>query len=530
MTEHGSVQQTTGRVVLVGAGPGDPDLITVRGAAALASADVVLYDELSSEELLHLAPERAERINVGKRGHELPTRSQEEIQKLLIERATAGDTVVRLKGGDPFVFGRGGEEASACAEARIPCEIVPGVSSVVGALAYAGIPITDRRYSASFAAVTGHKDPTRASEGTRWAELGSAVDTLVILMGMKKLEVLLDRIMSGGRDPATPAAVVMNGTLASQLVIEAPLGELAARVREAGLGAPSLVVVGDVVRLRKQLQWWEKKPLFGKRVLVTRTPAQAGEMASALRAAGAEPVLRPMIQLLEPEDAREIDAALARIDDYDGLLFTSANAVRFFAARARKQGLGDRLSGLSARILCVGPRSAHAALEEGLSVHLTGSGRGDAEVFLRELVEVLPPSGRRFLLPHSDIGGTVMRDGLREAGAEVDAVVAYRNLPASVDAEALNRDLIAGALDVLTFASPSAVYHFFSLLSAGARRAVEGIIVAAVGRTTGRALQEVGVEADVIPPRPGGPELVAALVEYVSSLSGDRADSAGRDQ
>ena len=316
-----------GRVVLVGAGPGDPELLTRRGAEALRVADVVVHDALASRELLALAPAHAECIDVGKRGHEETTRPQEEINALLVRLAREGRNVVRLKGGDPFVFGRGGEECSALAAAGVPYEVVPGVSSVIGALAYAGIPVTDRRHAASFAVVTGHKDPTKVSEETRWGELATAADTLVILMGMRNLEALVQRILAGGRAPATPAAAVMEGTLPSQRVVEAPLAELPRRVQEAGLGAPSLIVVGDVVTLRESLAWYEKRPLFGRRVLVTRAEDQADDMVAALRAAGAEAVVTPMIRIAPPESFAAADAALARLGDYDVLLLTSANAI-----------------------------------------------------------------------------------------------------------------------------------------------------------------------------------------------------------
>lgn len=512
-------QQTSkrpGKVVLVGAGPGDPDLITLRGVAALEQADVVLYDELASDELMVHAPERAERINVGKRGHDAPTQSQEDINALIVDRALRGQRVVRLKGGDPFVFGRGGEEASVCADHGIPFEVIPGVSSTVGALAYAGIPVTDRRHAASFAVVTGHKDPTRASEATRWKELGTAVDTLVILMGMRQLPNLIARILEGGRAPETPSAAIMNGTLATQQVVEAPLCELAARVVEAKLGTPAVVVIGDVVNLRQQLAWWEQTPLFGKRVLVTRTLEQAGEMARALRTSGAEPVLMPMIELVPASELDDLDRALSQLDAYDGLLFTSANAVRFFASRARELGLAGSFATLRPRILCVGPQSARTALEAGLPVHLTGSGRGDSESFLRELVEILPPAGCRFLLPRSDIGRDVVPDGLRAAGADVDVVEAYRNLPARVDRDHLRSMIRLGELDMLTFASPSAVHNFYALLDDETRALAATLVIGAVGRTTSRAIEREGATVDVVPERPGGSELVAALADHMA--------------
>lgn len=368
----------TGSVVLVGAGPGDPDLITLRGAAALRSADVVLYDELAPDELLALAPKRAERINVGKRGHDEPTRSQPEIEALMLARAKAGARVVRLKGGDPFVFGRGGEEATACAEAGVPFEVVPGISAAIAVPAYAGIPVTDRRHAASFAVVTGHKDPTNVSQATRWAELGRAVDTLVVLMGMRNLAEIAKRLLEGGRDPATPCAVVADGTLGRQRVVRAPLSEVAARAASEGVGAPATVVIGAVASLHETLRWWQDAPLFGLRVLVTRAREQAGELASALRVRGAEPLVAPMIRLEPPADSAELDAALARLASasatdadepgYDAIVLSSANALEFLDRRARDLGVDLAASG--ARFFCAGPQTARAVLEANLPVHL----------------------------------------------------------------------------------------------------------------------------------------------------------------
>jgi uroporphyrinogen III methyltransferase/synthase len=249
-------RRARGHVWLVGAGPGDPGLITVRGAAALREADAVVYDALASPELLQLAPPEAERINVGKRGHEEINQSQDDINALLVRLAREGKRVVRLKGGDPFVFGRGGEEATACAEAGVAFEVIPGISSAVAALAYAGIPITDRRHSASFSVVTGHKDPTRVAKETRWRELATASDTLVILMGMRNLETIVGNLLDGGCAASKPAAVVMNGTLPSQRVVVAPLAKLVEKVHDAKLGAPSAGIVGGVFQLRDSLAWF----------------------------------------------------------------------------------------------------------------------------------------------------------------------------------------------------------------------------------------------------------------------------------
>jgi uroporphyrinogen III methyltransferase/synthase len=499
-------------VILVGAGPGAPDLITLRGAAALREADAVVYDSLAAPELLDLAPPEALRIDVGKRGHDAPTVPQEETTDLLLRLAGEGKTVVRLKGGDPYVFGRGGEEGTACAEAGVDFEVVPGVSSIFGALAYAGIPITDRRHAASFAVVTGHKDPTKVSSETRWELLGEAADTLLVLMGMRNLDEISARLIAGGRSPSTPAAVVMDGTLASQRVIEAPLGELAERAEQAGMRAPAVVVVGDVVRLRESLAWFERQPLFARRVLVTRSAEQAPELVRALRAAGAEPVVAPLIELSAAEPAA-LDAALDRLASFDALIFTSANAVRFTAERLRARGIAP---GQAPAVVCLGPRTAEAARRAGLEVAHTPPHRFDARGVLEEIERVLSPAGRRFLLPRSELASEDLPAGLRAAGAEVDAPIAYRNRAPQVDAQDLRDALNRGQLDVLTFASPSAVRRFRSLLDPASLAAARRCVVAAIGPVTAEALREAGLPASAIAVRPGAPGLVEAIAACVA--------------
>jgi len=503
-------QPPRGRVWLVGAGPGDPDLITVRGAAALREADAVVYDVLAPPELLQLAPPHAERINVGKRGHEEITRPQSDINALLVRLAREGKKVVRLKGGDPFVFGRGGEEASACAEAGVAFEVIPGISSAIAALAYAGIPITDRRHSASFSVVTGHKDPTRVSQETRWRELATASDTLVVLMGMRNLESIVGRLLEDGCDASKPAAAVMNGTLPSQRVVVAPLAELVQKVRDANLGAPSAVVVGDVVQLRDSLAWFEKRPLFGARVLVTRAADQNEEMVSALRELGAEAVVVPMIRLAPPADLSEIDAALGRLESYDALLFTSANAVRFVAARAEE--IGRSGFGGAPPTACVGPITAETARRAGFSVALVPSDRRDAGGLLEAVSKHWPPRGRRFLLPQAEAARPVLAEGLREGGASVDALTVYRTLAAEVDADALREQLRGRRLDAITFTSPSTAENFAALLDEESRKAAADCTVAAIGPVTADALRRLGLAPDWVPDEPTVRALVEGLV------------------
>lgn len=506
-----------GRVILVGAGPGAPDLLTLRGARALAEADAVVYDALASPELLALAREGAELHDVGKRGHEAPTRPQWEITELLLQLARQGKRVVRLKGGDPYVFGRGGEEGSACAEAGIPLEVVPGVSSIFGALAYAGIPITDRRHGASFAVVTGHKDPSKVARETRWSDLATAADTLLVLMGMRNLEEIVAQLLDAGRAPETPAAIVMEGTLPRQRVLTAPLGELVARVRTEGLSAPAVVVVGEVVKLREALAWFEAQPLFGRRVLITRDAEQAGELALELLSAGAEPWAVPMIRIAPPASWQALDAALDGLARYDALIFTSRNAVHHTLLRARERGLDLRASGL--RAICVGERTAEAALRAGLAVHGAPEQRFDAEGVLELLLSGESVRGRRYLLPRSSLARDLLPDGLRAAGAQVDAVTAYENLPAEVDAEALRGELSAGALDALIFTSPSTARRFVALLDEAAQRAAAHCVVVAIGRVTAEALRGLGLPADVVPERPDPPSLVAALARALEASS-----------
>jgi uroporphyrinogen III methyltransferase/synthase len=501
-----------GKVTLVGAGPGAPDLITLRGLAALREADVVVYDSLAPAALLDEAPAGAERIDVGRRGHEEPTRTQEDISKLLVERARAGLRVVRLKGGDPYVFGRGGEEGTACAAAGVEFDVVPGVSAAFAVPAAAGIPLTDRRYAASFAVVTGHKDPSAPRERLDLEGLARSADTLVILMGMRNLDSLVARVLAGGRDPATPAAAVMHGTTARQRTVEAPLAELPARVREAGLGAPAVVVIGDVVRLRGELARFERMPLFGARVLVTRPREQAGGWLAALRAAGAEASVVPMIRIEPAGDPEAQEAALRELDGYDAVLFASANAVRAFAARAGE--LGASLAGRRPAVLCVGPATAAAAREAGLRVDGTPAARFDAEGLLEVVREEGAAAGRRFLLPRAAGGRELVAERLREAGAAVDAVVFYRSATADTSPVELHAALAAGEFDTLVFASPSAARHFAGLLDEGAREAARRCTVAAIGPVTAQALAELGLPADVVAARAEADELVEALAAH----------------
>jgi len=502
-----------GIVYLIGAGPGDPGLITVRGRERLAQADVVVYDRLVDPSLLEAARPDAERIYVGKAAdrHTLP---QEEINRLLVEKARAGLRVARLKGGDPFVFGRGGEEAQALAAAGVPFEVVPGVTSAVAAPAYAGIPLTHRDLAASFAVVTGHRrsEAEATAEdglGLDWEALAS-IDTLVFLMGVTNLPVIAERLVRAGRDPRTPAAAIRWGTTPRQEVIAGTLEDIVARAEAAGLRPPAVVVVGEVVALRDDLRWFDTRPLFGLRVLVTRSRAQASRLSARLRALGAEPVEFPSIKILPPEDWAPLDRAIVHLDRYDWVIFTSANGVRFFWERLERAGKDGRaFAGI--RLGAIGPATGDALRQRGLRADLVPS-RYVAEAVL---AEIGPVEGLRVLLPRADLARPALAEGLRRAGATVEEVVAYRTVrPSEGDAEGVRRALADGEIDVLTFTSSSTVRNLLTALDP-LPPLPESTIVACIGPITAQTAREAGLPVHVVAAEHTIEGLVGALVEYV---------------
>jgi uroporphyrinogen III methyltransferase/synthase len=505
------VGEGRGSVTLVGAGPGAPDLLTVRGERALRRADAVVYDALAPKSLLALAPPGALRVDVGRRGHEEPPRTQDAINALLIELARAGKRVVRLKGGDPYVFGRGGEEASACRAAGVTFEVVPGVSAAVAALSYAGIPVTDRRHAASFAVVTGHKDPTRVREAIRWAELGTAVDTLVILMGMRNLPSLVEQILAGGRAAETPAAAIMNGTRPDQRVVEATLATLPDAVVAAGLGAPAAVVVGDVVRLRAELAWFEALPMFGRRILVTRAAGQNDALCRALEEAGAEAVEIPLIRIVEEPLSGPLEAAVGAGKRFDLVVFTSAIGARALGAQLAARGASA--SAIASHAACVGDATSAAAEAAGFRVVPLSLESEDAEGVLAALRGSLALAGRLVLWPRAAGASDALAAGLRVEGAQVEDWLAYRTQPAAFDGSALSAELAGGALHALCFASPSAVRSFAAGVGSAGLAAARDTVVGAIGPVTQRALAEVGLSATAVAERPTPEAMVEALAE-----------------
>lgn len=604
---------TSGIVYLVGAGPGDPGLITVAGLERLREADVIVYDRLVSPRLLEQAAERAEIIFMGKvpsvilsgkdvrakktalsrrnlgRGlgdattHEHGPHDQSRINELLIEKARAGKRVVRLKGGDPFVFGRGGEEAQALRAAAVPFEVVPGVSSAIAVPAYAGIPVTHRGLASSFAVITGHEaDPdilsgddahSRQTESSRrnlggvagsggsgrsessassaidWAKLATAVDTLVFLMGAKTLPDIVDKLVENGRPADTPAAVIQWGTTPEQRTVTGTLADIVARVDEAGLSAPTIAVVGEVVRLRDTLAWFEGRPLFGKRVLITRTRRQASALARLLALEGALPVELPAIEIEPAADAAAVEAALSglRAGAYTWAVFTSANGVDAFFRLLGERGL-DARAFAAARVAAIGPATAEALAEHGIiadavpdeyiaegvlaalagssSVILSddhglsreeaasrrnlgrGSGRSRNEIETAREPHLRP--GDRVLLPRAESARPELVEGLRSLGAEVDELVLYRAaVPAAAPAEALSL-LREGAIDIVTFTSSSTVRNLAALLD-GDVECLRNAVIACIGPVTARTAEELGLRVDVVASEHTVPGLVRAL-------------------
>lgn len=507
----------SGKAYLVGAGPGDVGLVTVRGADVLRRADVVVYDRLANPRLLELyARPGAEMVYVGK-SPSRHTLKQVEINDLLLQKVLEGKTVVRLHGGDPFVFGRGGEEAAVLAAAGVPFEVVPGITSAIAAPAYAGIPVTHREHNTSFAVVTGHEDPAKAESSIRWDRLATGVGTLIFLMGVENLELIVQRLMQHGRPSSTPVALIRWGTWPQQETLVGTLSDIVSRAAAVGFQPPAVIVVGTVVGLRDALRWWDNRPLFGKRVLVTRSREQASALSVLLREQGAEPVEVPALEIAPPESFGGLDQAIGRLADYHWVVFTSANGVRVFLERLRQLGLDVRALG-DARLAAIGPATAEALRELALRVDYVPS-EYVAEAVARGLIS-LGVAGKRVLLPRADLARDVLRVELERAGATVDAVESYRTVPAAGNLSRLKRRLEEGEIDVASFASSSTVRYLVAGLGDGGAALLARPLVACIGPITAQTAVELGIRVDVVAGEHTMPGLVAAIVERVGRGGG----------
>ena len=499
-----------GKVYLVGAGPGDPGLLTVKGAHVLAGAEVVVYDRLLDPALLALAPASAERVFVGKeRGRQALT--QAEINQLLASEGSAGKSVVRLKGGDPFVFGRGGEEAQALAEAEVPFEIVPGVTSAVAAAAYAGIPVTHRGVSTAVTIVTGSEDPSKGETTTDWAALAKTGGTLVTLMGWAALPGIAATLQAHGMPGDTPAALVQWGTWSRQRTVTGTLADISERGKEAGIGAPVIAIIGEVARLREEIGWFDRRPLWGKRALVTRSRTQASRLIELLSGLGAEAVELPSIEIGPLDDYEELDRALVSAADVPGrwMIFASVNSVEYVWERLRALGKDARYFA-GTTVGAIGPATARALRERGIEPDFIPK-RSVSEEVIAELSS-LEWDRRLTLLPGSAIGRDALATGLAKLGADVQPVPAYRNLrPEGIEEKA--RAAFERGIDVITFTSSSTVRNLLDILGDG-RHLLESSAVACIGPITAATAAEMGLTVDIIAAEHNVKGLADALADH----------------
>ncbi len=504
-------------IFLVGSGPGDPGLFTVKGVRCMEQADAVVYDRLAPEALLSYARPDAELIYVGKRPGDDQAMKQGEINQTLVELGRAGKTVVRLKGGDPYIFGRGGEEALELIEAGIPFEVVPGVTSGVAAPAYAGIPVTHRNVSTSVAFITGHEDPTKGRSDVDWRKISNGADTLVLYMGVGRLKEISTQLIAAGRSPDTPVACVRWGTLPEQRAVTGTLGDIAEKVAGARLKPPAITVVGDVVGLRESgLAWYEQRPLFGRRIVVTRARAQAGELSAELEGLGAEVREFPTIEVRPPEDFGPLDDAIRALDTFDWLILTSVNGVDAFLNRLRHQGLDLRAIPRGTKVAAIGPATAEALEKVGLRVDVVPE-----EFRAESLIDAVSGGslvGRRVLIPRAKVAREVLPDALRDAGAEVVVPPAYETVPSTEGKDGLAGDLEAGLIDCVTFTASSTVDNFVRAFGTGeAVRLLGGTKIACIGPITADTARGHGLAVDVEATEYTIPGLIQAVVRLLSA-------------
>lgn len=502
-----------GKVFLVGAGPGAPGLITLAGQRALGRADVVIYDYLANPRLLEHAPPGALRILAGKHGGG-PRVEQDEINAMLVEHARQGRTVVRLKGGDPFVFGRGGEEAEVLAAAGIPFEVIPGVTSAVAVPACAGIPVTHRELASSFTVLTGYEYPGKAEMAVHWDAVARRGNTLVFLMTTRQLRRNMERLLAHGIDPATPAAVIRSGTTAEQQTITGTVADIADAAEARHLQPPAVCVVGDVVRLRDSLAWSERRPLFGRRVVVTRPRRQAAEFVDLLEDAGAEVIPCPAIEIVPPPSWEPLDAAIGRVEQYDWIVLTSVNGVEMLFERLRACRRDVR-SLHAAKIAAVGPRTAQALEERGVLVDvMPREFRAEA---VAEAMGAAGVAGKRVLLPRAAGAREVLPEMLCRMGATVEEIATYQSVRAGGDRGEVRELLAAGAIDLVTFTSSSTVRNFLDLLGADAARLLGGVLIGCIGPVTADAAREAGLTVAIQPAEYTVPAFARAIVEHFTA-------------
>lgn len=499
-----------GTVYLIGAGPGDPGLMTLRGRDILETADVIIYDYLVNPKLLGLAREDADVIYVGKKAG-VKEKTQREINSLLVKHARGGKIVARLKGGDPFIFGRGGEEAEALSNKDIPYEIVPGATSASAVPAYAGIPLTHRDVTSSFAVVTGHEDPSKEESNIPWKAL-AGIGTVVFLMGVRTLGKNMKKLIEAGKPEDTPAAVITWGTYPYQSTVTGNIASIAKLADgRKGITSPAIVVVGDVVRIRDVINWYESKPLFGRNIIVTRTKQQAPAFTGLLEAEGARVIEFPAIVIAPPRSYKALDKAIENIGQYDWLIFTSSNGVSIFFDRISLLHKDIRdLHGI--KIAAIGEVTAGEIEKRGIKVELTPEdyrAEGLIELFKKRDVK-----GKRVLIPRAKEAREILPESLGRMGATVDVVTAYETKkPGKKKAEAIRKMLEAGEIDAVTFTSSSTVRNFISVVGGLYRRGRKPV-TACIGPITAETLKKEGCKADIVPSEYTTQKLTDEMVRY----------------
>jgi len=511
----------TSVVYLIGAGPGDPGLMTVRGLQCLSTADVVLYDHLVPPRVLRYARADAEKIDVGTAAPQ--PLEQEAICYLLVEKAREGKTVARLKWGDPFVFDRGGSEALFLHEQGVRFEVVPGIPAGIAVPSYAGVPITYPGGGDTLTFVRGHEDEGKAPADIDWASLAKLDGTIVCYAGPQQLPQILHALISHGRGPDDSGAIVYDGTLPTQQTIHGTLGELEKTVKQAHDRRPAILVVGRVTGLREHLRWFDERPLFGKRVLVTRPRTQAADLADRLEDAGAETIEAAMIRIAPPEDYGPLDDVCARAGEFQWIVFSSVNAVDAFFDRLIL-GPADLRSLKGVKLCAVGPATAERIGRAGLKVDFMPT-EYRAEGVLRAMLESAPDglAGQKILLPHADIGRELLAEELRKQGAEVTEVIAYRTIAVEPEREGepdIYRMLLERRIDVVTFTSPSSVRNFVRILGPEpAADLLRDIQVASIGPVTADAAKQCSIETTIMPASQTIPALADAIVAHFTNLT-----------
>lgn len=519
------MEQGKGKVYLVGAGPGDPKLITVRGQECIRACDVVVYDRLASPRLLKFLKPGAEKVYVGK----LPDRhtmKQEEINQLLVDLALEGKVVTRLKGGDPTVFGRVGEEAELLYDNGIEFEIVPGITSAIAVPAYAGIPVTHRDLASSMSIITGHESPDKLDRSIHWDKVTNATGTLIFLMGVAKIGYIAEQLIRHGKSPETPVALVRWGTRVEQRTIVGTLQTIERIVAEANFKPPAVIVVGEVVRQRDKLSWYERKPLFGTRVMVTRARAQSSDLSERIEELGGEPCEFPVIATREPSEpaaVQAIESALRAAERYDWLIFTSVNGVEYFFADLKKLGIDIRAFH-KARIAAVGPRTAEALERRGLLIDVLPV-KFQAEGLLDSLADSLKP-GQCALLPRGDLAREVLPRELKARGIEAVEIDVYETVIAEDQEEETLKLLVEGKVDVITFASSSSVTNLLAVMKRmgvdNPQHILQNIEIACIGPLTAKTAAEAGLKVTIQPED-------ATIDALIDAIAAARLASRGRE-